>query len=458
MLALLAIATTAGAQGNSINGHEYVDLGLPSGLLWATCNVGATKPEDYGDYFAWGETTPKETYSWDNYKWCKGTLKTLIKYCGNSDYGNEGFTDGKTVLDPDDDAAAVNWKGGWRMPTNEDFQELLANTTNVWTTVNNVNGRKFTAKNGSGKSIFLPAAGYFDNGTLKKPSEGCLYWSSSGLSSDSYDAFYRNLTKSIVNGSQTYRCFGFSVRPVNENKTKIEAQCQPAEGGTVEGTGLYAVGSKATLTAKPNKGYKFVKWTTLSGAWQGAETTLTVNVNWTASGGSTWIAVFEKEATDPKTLAVTFTKATTLASELSNEDKLVLAAVLILAQKGKLDGYSVGIDPRDKGVVTLKKDKKTLFVSDNNKGITVPSGVTSADNINVTLTDDLRKALTTDLAQKLAGYDAIQIKFEVGTMGIGGVEADGLDKAAWYTLDGKKISGEPTRKGVYIYKGRKVVK
>ena len=457
MLALLAIATTAGAQ-NKINGHEYVDLGLPSGLLWATCNVGATKPEEKGDYFAWGETTPKETYSWDNYKWCKGTLKTLIKYCGNSDYGNEGFTDGKTVLDPDDDAAAVNWKGGWRMPTREEFEELLANTTNVWTTVNNVNGRKFTAKNGSGKSIFLPAAGYFDNGTLKKPSEGCLYWSSSGLSSDSYDAFYRNLTKSIVNGSQTYRCFGFSVRPVNENKTKIEAQCQPAEGGTVEGTGLYAVGSKATLTAKPNKGYKFVKWTTLSGAWQGAETTLTVNVNWTASGGSTWIAVFEKEATDPKTLAVTFTKATTLASELSNEDKLVLAAVLILAQKGKLDGYSVGIDPRDKGVVTLKKDKKTLFVSDNNKGITVPSGVTSADNINVTLTDDLRQALTTDLAQKLAGYDAIQIKFEVGTMGIGGVEADALDKAAWYTLDGKKLSGEPTKKGVYIIKGKKVVK
>ena len=98
MLALLAIATTAGAQGNSINGHEYVDLGLPSGLLWATCNVGATKPEERGDYFAWGETTPKETYSWDNYKWCKGTGTTFTKYCSKSESGFEGFTDELTTL------------------------------------------------------------------------------------------------------------------------------------------------------------------------------------------------------------------------------------------------------------------------------------------------------------------------------------------------------------------------
>ncbi|MBR6456869.1 MAG: hypothetical protein IKS72_08120 [Prevotella sp.] len=131
------------------------------------------------------------------------------------------------------------------------------------------------------------------------------------------------------------------------------------------------------------------------------------------SYGNKEYAGSDDPTTDPKTLAVTFTKATTPVSELSNEDKFVLAAVVVLAQKGKLDGYSVGIDPRDKGVVTLKKGTKTLFVSDNNKGITVPSGVTSADNINVTLTNDLRKALTTDLATQLASYDAIQIKFDI---------------------------------------------
>ena len=94
--------------------HEWVDLGLTSGTLWATCNVGATAPEDYGDYFAWGETEPKEDYSWSTYKWCNGSYKTQTKYCTNSKYGT---VDDKTELEPEDDAAFVNWGSTWRMPT-----------------------------------------------------------------------------------------------------------------------------------------------------------------------------------------------------------------------------------------------------------------------------------------------------------------------------------------------------
>ena len=89
--------------------HEWVDLGLPSGTLWATCNVGASSPEGYGDYFAWGETEPKDYYDWSTYKWCNGNEVTLTKYCTDSFFGYNGFTDGKTELDPEDDAAYVNW-------------------------------------------------------------------------------------------------------------------------------------------------------------------------------------------------------------------------------------------------------------------------------------------------------------------------------------------------------------
>ena len=159
--------------------HTYVDLGLPSGLLWATCNVGANAPEEYGDYFAWGETQPKEVYNWSTYQHCMGSYHTLTKYCTDSyyDYGYNGFTDNLTILLPEDDAATANWGNGWRMPTKEEWQELYNNTTVTWTQQNGVNGRLFTAPNGN--SLFLPAAGYrLDSNLRYVGSEGC-YWSSS---------------------------------------------------------------------------------------------------------------------------------------------------------------------------------------------------------------------------------------------------------------------------------------
>ena len=146
--------------------HEYVDLGLPSGLLWATCNVGADTPEAYGDYFAWGETTPKDTYNWDTYQHYNGS--DLTKYTGS---------DGLTTLEPSDDAATANWGSAWRMPTQAEFQELLDNTTVTWTQQGGVNGRLFTATNGN--SLFLPAAGgrWFDE--LNDVGIYGNYWSSS---------------------------------------------------------------------------------------------------------------------------------------------------------------------------------------------------------------------------------------------------------------------------------------
>ena len=192
--------------------HVYVDLGLPSGLLWATCNVGADSPEDYGDYFAWGETTPKDTYDWSTYQYCNGSNNMLTKYCTNADFGNNGYVDNLTTLLPEDDAATANWGEGWRMPTKEEWQELYNNTTHTWTTQNGVNGRLFTASNGN--SLFLPAAGYRSNSSLYYAGSSGCYWSSSLDSDGPGSAWHFGF------GSGNYymygygRFFGRSVRPV----------------------------------------------------------------------------------------------------------------------------------------------------------------------------------------------------------------------------------------------------
>ncbi len=195
------------------NGHEYVDLGLPSGLLWATCNVGANSPEEYGDYFAWGETTTKEKYSWDNkgeYKWGVFTDADVVNY-GMTKY-NE--TDGKTILEFEDDAARVNWSGNWRMPTIEEVEELAKNCTWTWIALNGVNG--YEVKGSNGNYIFLPASGTRQNSKMYGVGSEGMYWNASrysipvyggclGLASDYYgDLGY----------SYNSRCIGCVVRPV----------------------------------------------------------------------------------------------------------------------------------------------------------------------------------------------------------------------------------------------------
>ena len=144
-----------GTEGEGkVNGYAYVDLGLS--VKWATMNVGATSPEEYGDYFAWGETEPKEEYRWGTYKWCDGDYDYLTKDCSSSDFG---IVDDKIELDLEDDAANVNWGDAWRTPTKAELDELIENCTWSWTTQNGIDGYTVTS-NTNGKSIFLPAAGY----------------------------------------------------------------------------------------------------------------------------------------------------------------------------------------------------------------------------------------------------------------------------------------------------------
>ena len=200
--------------GNN-DGHDYVDLGLPSGTLWATCNVGADTPEGYGDYFAWGETTTKGIYNWSTYTYCNGTARTLKKYCVNADYGYNGFTDDLVMLQPNDDAAAVNWGSGWYMPTEDQWRELLQNTLSVWTNQNGVNGRLFTADNGN--SIFVPASGYRMDDQLSRVDTYGAYWTKSLFSDESCSAWgFKFADGGDWNCffSESGRYFGFPIRPV----------------------------------------------------------------------------------------------------------------------------------------------------------------------------------------------------------------------------------------------------
>ena len=206
------------------NPDDYVDLGLPSGTLWATCNVGASSPEDYGYYFAWVETEPydenggKTTFNWSTYKWCNGSSSTMTKYCTKSNYGYEGFTDNKKELDVDDDAAYVNWGPVWRMPSIDQYDELInsSNTTTEWTTQNGVYGRKITSKKEgyTDRSIFLPAAGGRYDSSLSGAGSGGCYWSRTLYESYPYYAWDLLFDSSDILTGYGGRYDGFSVRPV----------------------------------------------------------------------------------------------------------------------------------------------------------------------------------------------------------------------------------------------------
>ena len=216
-VAAIVIAVVLGGSGNSVeypstgtlNGHSYTDLGLS--VKWATCNVGASSPSDYGNYYAWGETGSKSEYSWMNYR---------FRVSGNS-YDNVTFSwynmqsDNRTTLDLSDDTACQNWGGSWRMPTDAEWKELIEGCTWTWTKQGGKKGYKVTSKT-NGNSIFLPAAGNRNGGSLYDAGSYGLYWSSSLSSDYSNSAWYVYFNSSGVYRYYGGRYDGFSVRPVSE--------------------------------------------------------------------------------------------------------------------------------------------------------------------------------------------------------------------------------------------------
>ena len=173
------------------NGHLYVDLALS--VKWATCNVGATSPEAYGDYFAWGETTTKSSYTLSNYN----------------------YTSNPTTLPLSADAARVNWGGNWRMPTKAEQEELINNCNWEFTVRNGVNGYKVTSKI-NGNSIFIPSAGFRDGSNLNDAGSRGYYWTSSLVTTYIEFAYYLSIFPDRVFMDDYSHIYGFTVRPVCE--------------------------------------------------------------------------------------------------------------------------------------------------------------------------------------------------------------------------------------------------
>ena len=242
----------------------YVDLGLPSGTMWAEVNVGAINPYDYGDYFAWGETAPKTTYNWTNYAHGSST-SSLTKYCTNSSYGT---VDNKSTLEAADDAATAILGNGAYTPTATQWSELINNTTATATTQNGVRGMLVTGPNGN--SIFLPAAGYkAGTGTSNTESYG-YYWSASLNSStnSSYAQYgYHYLYNNSRSVSTMQRINGAPVRAVRSgcsglSQYTITATVAAGQSamGSVSGGGTHCQYTRTALRATPNSGYRFTQW------------------------------------------------------------------------------------------------------------------------------------------------------------------------------------------------------
>ena len=202
---------------------HWVDLGLPSGLKWAICNLGAFNVADYGDYFAWGEVVPKDDYSWSSYKWCvNGNASALTKYCGSKTYGTvdnisilqRGEGDEETM----DDAARAILGGSARMPTRQEFQELIDNCDRSWCSVDNAEGCMFTSRVNSNNWIFLPAAGYKTGASVVDAGWKGVYWSSTVHSFEYNSAFcfYSIDNNNYVNMTSDQRALGYLIRPVWE--------------------------------------------------------------------------------------------------------------------------------------------------------------------------------------------------------------------------------------------------
>lgn len=208
---------------NRLNGHEWVDLGLS--VKWATCNVGASSPSDYGSYFAWGETTPKSEYTWENYRF-RLAGDSYYDYANHDDYDDvtfskyntkrsRGTVDNRTRLELSDDAARANWGGSWRMPTDAEWTELRTKCTWTWTTKGGKDGYKVTSKT-NGNSIFLPAAGFPYGADLDGAGSYGYYWSSSLFESYPKNAWRVAFDSGVPDRTANDRCYGQSVRPVTE--------------------------------------------------------------------------------------------------------------------------------------------------------------------------------------------------------------------------------------------------
>ncbi|GEM_PF-304509 len=361
-----------------IDGHAFVELGLPSGLLWATCNVGANNPEDYGDYFAWGETKPNGSYEWSSYKYCNGSNSTMTKYCTDSSYG---IVDNKTVLDLEDDAAHVNWGGSWRMPTFDEFQELIDNCTWTWTIHGGHDGYK-VASTANGNSIFLPAAGYRDGIGSNNVETNGYYWSSSLHTSFPYRAW--RLLFILSNSRAMYgssRLSGHSVRPVYSESTPM-----PTFALSANEISFTSSGGNKTLT-------------------------VTSNQSWTVSSDVTWLSLSDTSGSGDATLTISATANTSINSRSGTITFKAgnTSYTVSTSQAGATPTFSV---TPTSASFSSSGGNKTLTIT-SNQSWTVSSDVTWLSLSKTSGTGDGTLTLTAE-SNSSAGNRSGEVTFVVG--------------------------------------------
>ena len=405
----IVTVTSQSADGKE-NGYDYVDLGLPSGLKWATCNVGAGKPEDYGSYFAWGETTAKSSYDWENLKYhTSGDSYENVKFSKYVSDSNYGTIDNRTTLELSDDAARANWGGSWRMPTDAEFGELINNCTWTWTTQNGVNGYKVTSKKSgyTDKSIFLPAAGFRSNGSLRNAGSNGYYWSSS------LDTYYSGLACVLYFDSSSHdrgystRFCGRSVRPVCPSGSYVSVT-----GVKLNTTSMsLEVGDTTTLTATVSPSNATDKRVT----WKSSNTTVATVDSYgkvtAKSAGTATITVTTTDGSNTSTCTVT------VKSQQVSVTGVKLNTSSVSLEVGGTTTLTATVSPStatDKSV-TWKSSNTTVATVDSIGNVTAKSAGTAT--ITVTTTDGGNTAtctVTVNADGKENGHDYVDLGLPSG--------------------------------------------
>ena len=368
---------------------DAVDLG--TSVKWAVRNVGATMPEDFGSHFAWGETAPKSNYSIDGYKWAKGSEYSFTKY---NTLSSRGVVDNKCILVPEDDAAHVNWGGAWRMPTQNEFQELMDNCIWTWTAQGDQVGYMVSNKQ-NGNSIFLPAAGYRNYSRIDYDNEVGMYMSSS-LSTDEPYYFIRvRMSSSLVKLSGALREFGFTVRPVMDKEDRIPVSgitLDPAEISLTEGQSTQVKASVSPANA-----------TNQAVIWTSSDTSVA-----TVSNGGT-VQALKPGKVDITATTVDGGYAATCSVTVENDKTKVVSLSFggTALYVGPGSSYSLKVNATPEGAVGnfswKSSDSGAVSVSGNGNTATIKPNYASTGYTTVSVTDQ-----RTGISASIKVYSFIQ--------------------------------------------------
>ena len=465
--AITVIYTKAELESSQNTTHEAVDLGLTSGTLWATTNVGADNPQDIGLFFAWGDTEghgsdPADGYlfSWENYKWgeVSGYDTFFTKYCSDSSRGKDGFTDGKFELDPEDDAAYVNWGNEWRMPSKQQLDELRNECTWTLATIGDMTG--YEVKGPNGNSIFLPTTGWRIDDMLL---EGGAYWSRSGTPDDVGGAFYLGWDEW---GFYEFggRCDGQCVRPVafryieladNENNSEI------IENAANNGNAYDVKLCNRTL-------YKDGTWNTLCLPFALDEAQIETMLD--SPEAIMTLSTTDYDA-ETSTLTLNFVDATTIeagkpyiikwepsensenseSSELKNPT--FSGVILSNTMETVLTEYAEFIGTTSP--VTLAAGNRDVLYLGANNTLYSPS----VDKVVKSCYAYFELKGGIKAGDKANGIRFFRLNFGDGeATSISRLDAgsDEGEDGNWYAIDGRRTNGKPTAKGLYINKGHKL--